>query len=123
MTDVTFIPNELDESIINTLNHCITKMSDCLKKKFNPEEKESRSLFRLFCTAINIRAKKMADILRFINKSNQKLKKSDKTGASQDNIQKIIDNNPANNSNPSCKNPKRGIIPGAALFWRKKKLA
>ncbi len=46
---------ELDDRVLKTLDSCLVKMSECLDKTFNPEEKQSLSLFRQFCSAMHSR--------------------------------------------------------------------
>jgi hypothetical protein len=51
----TSTPISLETQIFETLNHCINKISKNLNEKFNPEDPKSLSLFRQFCSALNIR--------------------------------------------------------------------
>lgn len=46
---------ELDERVLKTLDSCLEKMADCLDKTFNPQEKQSLSLFRQFCSTMHSR--------------------------------------------------------------------
>ncbi len=114
MATTTAIPTEVDDAIIETFDNCIMKMSDALRKKFNPDEKESRSLFRLFCSAVNTRSKIMNKILCAIDNAHQYLSQSEQT---------IVKNVPTDNEHSSCitENQKKHRRGGA--FWRNKKLA
>jgi len=45
----------LNQPILSTLDHCLMKMSDRLRSAFNPDDKQSLSLFKQFCSAVKTR--------------------------------------------------------------------
>lgn len=45
----------LNQPILATLDHCLMKMSDRLCSAFNPDDKQSLSLFKQFCSAVKTR--------------------------------------------------------------------
>ena len=48
--------NQLNAKIIATLDFCIDKMADIIRKTFDFEKCISRSLFQFFCSSIKTRA-------------------------------------------------------------------
>jgi hypothetical protein len=103
------IPNKFDETILETLELCITKMSKKLRETFDPDKAESQSLFRVFCSAINTRSKVVRMNAKSVGKEYQELEIITKAKA-------IVDKKLA--SIPQ-KSKKRGGIP----FWRNRKLS
>jgi hypothetical protein len=123
MACANVITTEFDQTTLETLENCITKISDHLRKKFNPDEAESKSLFRLFCSSINTRSRIMNKILNSIEKTNESMKKNENAINTTKSKQSIVENIPSNNQNSSYlteKKKKRGIV---GRFWRNKKLA
>ncbi len=63
------IANKLDIKIIETLDHCISKMADALKKTFDFNNLTSMSLFKSFCSSIRTRTTFMKIIEKQIDKT------------------------------------------------------
>ncbi len=112
---------KFDENIMDTMSYCIMKISENLKKRYDPDSPESNSLFRLFCSASRtmmqmtnkyLRAKK----IEIQNTQNQNTKNI--VNSNQSNFNNI----PVDNSNSSLKQQKNDNN-HVASFWKKKKTA
>jgi len=129
MNNATVIPNQFDQDILDTIEHCTMKISKKLKETFDPDKAESKSLFRLFCSAVNARARivgKMNKAVQQTNQSINNLAKNLKTALnSQSTTQDaLLDQNaPSNQSNFALITEKKKKKSRAGGFWRNKKLA
>ena len=129
MNNATVIPNQFDQDILDTIEHCTMKISKKLKETFDPNKAESKSLFRLFCSAVNARARivgKMNKAVQQTNQSINNLAKNLKTALnSQSTTQDaLLDQNaPSNQSNFALITEKKKKKSRAGGFWRNKKLA
>ncbi len=121
MATATTIPNEFDETILETLEQCITKMSKKLRETFDPDKGESQSLFRVFCSAINTRSKILKINSKSVSKEYQELDILTKAKALVDNKLLGMKNNPPGTKNAPIPQKKRKG--GGASFWRNNKLS
>jgi hypothetical protein len=53
----------LNERILAALDLCITKMSDRLRDSFNPDDKQSLSLFKQFCASLKTRMQWLKSVM------------------------------------------------------------
>ncbi len=126
MVIATVIPNEFDQTMLDTLENCIMKISAHLRKKFDPNETESKSLFRLFCSSINTRSRMINKIVSASVQAHKQIKNDQKAVTTTQNDLSNLKNIPSGNANASCiadetvKRQKRGSL---GAFWRNKKLA
>lgn len=65
------IIDPVEEQIHSTLNRCILKMSDRLLKTFDPLEKASVALFKLFCSALNARCQWLKSIAKYAGRGKE----------------------------------------------------
>ncbi len=47
--------NQLDQKIIETMDYCIEKMADAIKKRFHINDNRMMSLFNFFCSCVKTR--------------------------------------------------------------------
>jgi hypothetical protein len=123
MNTATVMPTRFDEDIIDTLEHCITKMSKKLKEIFNPDKAESKSLFRLFCSAVNVRSRMLQKMANAIQKAHQAMNNSQKNETKAISDQANIQNTASEESNDALMTPKKKKQSRVGTFWRNKKLA
>ncbi len=121
MAMATVIQSEFDQKIIDTLECCIIKMSDKLREIFDPEQPESKSLFRLFCFAINTRTKIVKKNLRDLDQANLELAVMENAKSLVDQGLSRLQKNTSGGKN-SIGMPKKKNK-GGISFWRNKKLA
>ena len=74
---------KVEEKILATLDHCINKMADVLKKTFDLNNNSSISLFKSFCSSIKTRATFMKSIENQIDKTIEGIEKVSKILNSQ----------------------------------------
>ncbi len=67
--------NKVNEKILLTLDHCISKMADVLKKTFDLDNNSSISLFKSFCSAVKTRATFMKSIEKQIDSTIKNINK------------------------------------------------
>jgi ribosomal protein S19 len=110
-----------ENTILETLEDCITKMSDKLKETYDPGIESSRDLFKQFCAALSARQKwikattnkdailpAMTASIREIVKSKKRLNKDVKDQMIDDYVNGL----PNKNNNPSLdsKKSKNGLL-------------
>jgi len=122
MVMATVMPSEFDQEILGTLEHCIIKMSDKLKKTFEPDKPESQSLFRVFCSAINTRSRMVHKIVKSINKANLDVQIMEKAKSLVNDQLSRIEHTPAGTANASSI-PQKTKKGGGISFWRNRKMA
>ncbi len=123
MNTAIAMPTQLDDDIIDTLEHCITKMSKKLKEVFNPDKAESKSLFRLFCSAVNTRSRMLQKMANAIQKAHQAMNNSKKSETKAINDQSNIQNATPEQSNFALMTQNKKKEGRVGAFWRNKKLA
>ncbi len=136
MNNATVIPTQFDQEILDTIEHCTMKISRKLKEVFDPDKAESKSLFRLFCSAVNTRARMLQKMTNAIQKANQAMTNIKKTGTTTLNSQSTTTQNalqdqdatldqdaPLDQSNYALITEKKKKKSRAGGFWRNKKLA
>ncbi len=123
MNSTTSNTNELDQLVFDALDACIMKIADTLKKKFNPEEKESKSLFRLFCSSLKTRIMIMKKNPGAIVKTNQSLNKSSDVQNMLNTGATIFKDIESNNTNSTCSTDKNKKKSRLNQFLRNRKLA
>ncbi len=122
MVMATVLPNEFDKTILDTLEHCIIKMSEKLKKIFDPDKPESQSLFRVFCSAINTRSRIVHKIVKSIDKAKIEVQIMEKAKTLVNDQLSRLENTPAGTAN-ACSIPQKTKKGGGTSFWRNRKLA
>ncbi len=108
--------SKFDENIMDAMYHCIMKISENLKKRYDPDSPESNALFRLFCSASRTMIQMTNKYLKAQDKINQN------TQNPLNNKQSNLNNIPVDNSNSSLKQQDNDKNHGGS-FWRKKKTA
>jgi len=76
---------KVNEKIILTLDHCISKMADALKKTFDLSNNSTVSLFKSFCSAVKTRAAFMKSIEKQVDNTIKNIEKVSKILNSQPN--------------------------------------
>jgi len=77
--------NKLNQKIITTLDHCISKMADVLNKTFDLNNNNSISLFKTFCSSVKTRATFIKSIEKQIDKTIDNIERASKILNSQPN--------------------------------------
>jgi len=80
---------KVNEKIITTLDHCINKMADVLKKTFDLNNNSSISLFKTFCASVKTRATFTKSIEKQIDKTIGNLERASKILNSQPNAKPV----------------------------------
>jgi len=123
MNSATSNQTEFDQVVFDALDSCINKMAGALNKKFNPEEKESKSLFRLFCSSLKTRIMMMKKAPGATANPNQNQHKSSSITNMLNNAQSIFKEMAPNNVNSSFNNGKNKKKSRLNQFLRNRKLA
>ncbi len=112
--------SKFNEDVIDTFCHCIIKISENLKKRYDPDSPESNALFRLFCTASRIQNQIVNKYLQALEKQNSSQKENQNTRNPVNNNQSSFNNIPNDKANSSlmAQNKSRKQL---GSFWRKKK--
>ena len=77
--------NKVNLQIITTLDHCISKMADVLKKTFDLNNNSSISLFKSFCSSVKTRVTFTKSIEKQIDKTIDNIERASKILNSQPN--------------------------------------
>jgi hypothetical protein len=112
--------SKFDEEIIDTFFHCIRKISDNLKKQFDPDSPESNALFRLFCSTVKTNIQVVNQYLKEQQEQNDSL---DSIPDPQDLLNSLMSSFnaiPVDNANSSTKTQNRNNK-RKERFWRIKK--
>ncbi len=75
--------NKVNDKILATLDHCISKMADILNKTFDSNNYDSLSLFKAFCSSVKIRVTFMKSTEKQIDKTIKNIEKASKILNSQ----------------------------------------
>ena len=112
--------SKFDEEIIDTFFHCIRKISDNLKKQFDPDSPESKALFRLFSSAVKTNIQVVNKYLKAQPEQNDGLDSIPDPQELLNNLMSSFNDIPVDNadltSKPCNRNNKR-----KNKFWRFKK--
>ncbi len=123
MNSATSNSTGFDQVVFDALDNCINKMAGALNKKFNPEEKESKSLFRLFCSSLKTRIMMMKKKPGAIVKNNQNQNKSSGVTNMLNSAQSLFNDLSSQNTSSACNTEKNKKKSRPNQFMRSKKLA
>jgi hypothetical protein len=82
--------NKVNDKILTTLDHCISKMADVLNKTFDFNNYSSMSLFKSFCSSVTTHATFMKSIEKQIDKTIENIERASKILNSQPNAKPNI---------------------------------
>ncbi len=110
---------KFDEQIMDTLYHCIMKISEHLKNAYDPDSPESNALFRLYCSAVRTNIQMTNKYLKDQSKENLSQNQNQNSRNMPNNNQTSFKNIPNQKANASCPTQNNN----KTSFWRKKKTA